>query len=76
MHGAKTKRGGINVNLSKEVSVAKEIRARWFMRDDEKVETETTSGAQGIMEWISEFGAGRSADISMEWQVTAPVSLD
>ena len=74
-----TKRGGISVNLLKEVTVAKGIRARWFTKDDEEVETETTSGAdtpQGIIEWISEFDAGRSADISMVWEVTAPVSLN
>lgn len=77
--GTKTRRGGSSFNLSKEVPVAKGIRARWFTRDDEEVETETTSGAdapQGIIEWISEFDPGRSADISMVWEVTAPVSLN
>lgn len=78
MDGTKTKRGGSSMNVSREVTVAKGIRARWFTKDDEEVETET-SGAdtpQGIIEWISEFDAGRSADISMVWEVTAPVSLN
>jgi len=79
MDGTKTRRGGSSVNLSKDVPVAKGIRARWFTKDDEEVETETTSGTdtpQGIIEWISEFDAGRSADISMVWEVTAPVALN
>jgi len=78
MDGTKTRRGGSSVNLSKGVPVAKGIRARWFTKGDQ-VETETTSGAdtpQGIIEWISEFDAGTSADISMVWEVTAPVSLN
>src|SRR5260221_6809121 len=41
MDGSKTRRGASSMNVSKEVTVAKGIRARWFTKDDEEVETET-----------------------------------
>jgi len=39
MDGPKPRRGGSSLNLSKEVKVAKGIRARWFMKNDEAVGT-------------------------------------
>jgi len=52
----------------------------YFLGESKRqLETETTSGAdtpQGIIEWISEFDAGGSADIGMVWEVAAPVSLN
>ena len=50
-----------------------------FTKDDEEVKTGTTGEAdspQGVVEWISEFDSGRSADISIVWEVTALVSLN
>ena len=61
------------------VEASLSCNARWFPKDDEDVETETTRGAdtpQKVIEWISEFDAGRSADISMVWEVTTLVSLN
>ena len=61
------------------VEASLSCNARWFPKDDEEVGTETTREAdtpQKVIDWISEFDAGRSADISIVWEVTALVSLN
>ncbi|KAG8776576.1 hypothetical protein FRC16_004480, partial [Serendipita sp. 398] len=76
-------------SIPKEVQVAKGIRARWKVGDDELNQLDAgddsssannnlgLDGArEGMIEWVCEIPAGQNVDVTLAWEVTAPTSLN
>jgi hypothetical protein len=69
-----------------EAKIAKGVSVRWKVADEDDPETasmEETSGPpgldgvrEGMLEWICEIPNGKSVDLSLVWEVSAPSRLN
>jgi hypothetical protein len=79
---AATSKGDKTLQIPKAVKLAEGITVQWKVNDDQDAEadnknTDGVDGArEGILEWICEVGPGKSTDLNLAWEVTAPSSLN
>jgi hypothetical protein len=69
-----------------EAKIAKGVSVRWKVVDEDDMETgsmKETSGPpgldgarEGMLEWICEIPNGKSVDLSLVWEVSAPSLLN
>ncbi|CCA74226.1 hypothetical protein PIIN_08179 [Serendipita indica DSM 11827] len=69
------------LQVPKEVQIGRGVSVRWKVSDDELMSDAATSvgldGArEGMIEWVCELGAGQATDLTLSWEVTAPLGMN
>lgn len=74
--------GEKGLQIPKEVQIGRGVSVRWKVSDDE-LTSDAASGVlgldgarEGMIEWVCELGAGQTTDVTLSWEVTAPLGMN